>query len=122
MPYKERSRLEVLKYIDLKCTSGKVKISQPIIDNAKNLFNKLSMVKHLTGENEGKNIIIRGLNRKSIISACLLNGANLQGKPMTPKEVAEIFGITEKQVTKSNRKFRDMMTNQTIINNIKSSK
>ena len=121
MPYKERSRLEVLKYIDLKCTSGKVKISQPIIDNAKNLFNKLSMVKHLNGENEGKNIIIRGLNRKSIISACLLNGANLQGKPMTPKEVAEIFGITEKQVTKGNRKFRDMMTNQTIVNNIKSS-
>lgn len=121
MPYKERSRLEVLKYIDLKCSSGKVKISQPIIDNAKNLFNKLSMVKHLNGENEGKNIIIRGLNRKSIISACLLNGANLQGKPMTPKEVAEIFEITEKQVTKGNRKFRDMMTNQTIVNNIKSS-
>ena len=121
MPYKERSRLEVLKYIDLKCSSGKVKISQPIIDNAKNLFNKLSMVKHSRGENEGKNIIIRGLNRKSIISACLLNGANLQGKPMTPKEVAEIFEITEKQVTKGNRKFRDMMTNQSIVNNIKSS-
>lgn len=121
MPYKERSRLEVLKYIDLKCSSGKVKISQPIIDNAKNLFNKLSMVKHSHGENEGKNIIIRGLNRKSIISACLLNGANLQGKPMTPKEVAEIFEITEKQVTKGNRKFRDMMINQSIVNNIKSS-
>ena len=58
------------------------------------ISSQLSMVKHLNGENEGKNIIIRGLNRKSIISACLLNGANLQGKPMTPKEVAEIFEIT----------------------------
>ena len=121
MPYKERSRLEVLKYIDSKCINSKVKISQPIIDNAKNLFNKLSKVKHENGINEGKNIIIRGLNRKSIIAACLLNGANLQSKPLTPKEVSEVFGITEKQVTKGNRKFREMMTNQSIVNSIKSS-
>ena len=121
MPYKERSRLEVLKYIDAKCSNYKNKVSQPIVDNAKNLFNKLSKVKHIDGLNEGKNVIIRGLNRKSIISACLLNGANLQGKPMTPKEVAEIFDMTEKQVTKGNRKFREMMTNQTIVSNIKSS-
>ena len=119
MPYKERSRYEVLKYIETRCNIHK--ISQPIIDNAKNLFNKLSKITFSEGEKEGKNIIIRGLNRKSIIAACVYNGANLQNNPRTPKEIAIIFEITEKQVTKGNRKFRDIMKKENIVSNIKSS-
>jgi transcription initiation factor TFIIIB Brf1 subunit/transcription initiation factor TFIIB len=123
MPYKERSRYEVLKYIDTKCKASD--ISQPIIDNAKNIFNELSLKKHQietdAGDTVDKNIIIRGFNRKGIISACVLNGSNLQGKPMTPKEVGKIFGITEKQVTKGNRKLRDILNDDTIISNIRSS-
>ena len=120
MPYKERSRYEVLKYIDTMCKA--VTIPQPIIDNTKNIFNELSLKTH-HNEEEGvdKNIIIRGFNRRGIIAACLLNGSNLQGKPMTPKEVGKVFGITEKQVTKGNRKLRDMLMDDTIISNIKSS-
>ena len=117
MPYKERSRYEVLKYIENKCSSHDV--SKPIIDNAKNLFNQLSKITTLSKDNKKKNIIIRGLNRKSIIAACVYNGANLQGNPRTPKEIAEIFGITEKQVTKGNRKFRDIMTKENIVKNLK---
>lgn len=117
MPYKERSRYEVLKYIETKC--NKHNVSQPIIDNAKNLFNQLSKITTLTKDNKKKSIIIRGLNRKSIIAACVYNGANLQGKPRTPKEIAIIFGITEKQVTKGNRKFRDIMTKEKIVKNLK---
>ena len=117
MPYKERSRYEVLKYIETKC--NKFNVSQPIIDNAKNLFNQLSKITTLSKDNKKKNLIIRGLNRKSIIAACVYNGANLQGKPRTPKEIAEIFGITEKQVTKGNRKFRDIMTKEKIVKNLK---
>jgi len=123
MPYKERSRYEVLKYIDTMCKLAN--IPQPIIDNAKNIFNELSLKTHQVEGEEGntidKNIIIRGFNRRGIISACVLNGSNLQGKPMTPKEVGKIFGITEKQVTKGNRKLRDMLMDDTIISNIKSS-
>jgi len=119
MPYKERSRYEVLKYIETKCRNCNV--NQPIIDNAKNLFNQLSKITKLTKDNKRKSIIIRGLNRKSIIAACVYNGANLQGKPRTPKEIAIIFGITEKQVTKGNRKFRDIMTKEKIVKNLKAS-
>ena len=68
-----------------------------IFNNAKNLFNQLSKITTLSKDNKEKGIIIRGLNRKSIIAACVYNGANLQGNPRTPKEIAEIFGITEKQ-------------------------
>ena len=119
MPYKERSKYEVLKYIETKCNL--YNISKPIIDNAKNLFNQLSKITTLSKDNKKKNLIIRGLNRKSIIAACVYNGANLQGNPRTPKEIAEIFGITEKQVTKGNRKFRDIMTKEKIIKNLKAS-
>lgn len=119
MPYKERSKYEVLKYIETVCKENG--IIQPIIDNAKNLFNQLSKITLITKDNKIKNIIIRGLNRKSIIAACVYNGANLQGFPRTPKEIAKIFDITEKQVTKGNRKFRDIMIKESIVNNIKSS-
>ena len=117
MPYKERSKYEVFKYIEKKCIEAN--ISKPIIDNAKNLFNTLSKV---TSElDSSKSIIIRGLNRKSIIAACVFNGSNLQGNPRTPSEIGKIFGISAKQVTKGNRKFRDIMIKEKIINSVKSS-
>ena len=117
MPYKERSKYEVFKYIEKKCIDAN--ISKPIIDNAKNLFNTLSKV---TSElDNSKSIIIRGLNRKSIIAACVFNGSNLQGNPRTPSEIGKIFGISAKQVTKGNRKFRDIMIKEKIINSVKSS-
>tara|TARA_B100000424_G_C22943022_1_gene501723 strand:+ start:949 stop:2166 length:1218 start_codon:yes stop_codon:yes gene_type:complete len=117
MPYKERSKYEVFKYIEKKCIEAN--ISKPIIDNAKNLFNTLSKV---TSElDNSKSIIIRGLNRKSIIAACVFNGSNLQGNPRTPSEIGKIFGISAKQVTKGNRKFRDIMIKEKIINSVKSS-
>jgi transcription initiation factor TFIIIB Brf1 subunit/transcription initiation factor TFIIB len=115
MPYKERSKYEVFKYIEKKCIDAN--ISKPIIDNAKNLFNTLSKV---TNELDNtKSIIIRGLNRRSIIAACVFNGSNLQGNPRTPCEIGKIFGISAKQVTKGNRKFRDIMIKEKIIKLLK---
>ena len=115
MIYKERAKWDVFKYIDKKCNEAKV--PKPIIDNAKNLFNTLSKV---TDDHSDKTIIIRGLNRKSIIAACVFNGCKLQGYPRTPDEIAKIFDISSKQITKGNRKFQDIMKNQSIINTVKS--
>ena len=118
MPYKERSRYEVMKFLDEKCKQGN--ISQPVIDNAKNLFYQLSNKKILdkkTGKD--KSIIIRGLNRINIISSCVYYGSNLQGEPRTTKEIAEIFDISETNVTKGNRKFRELMIGDIIIKNIR---
>ena len=117
MPYKERSKYEVFKYIEKKCMQHNV--NKPVIDNAKNLFNTLSKV--TINMDSTKVLIIRGLNRRSIIAACVYNGSNLQGEPRTPDEIGKIFGITPKQVTKGNRKFRDIMIKENIINKVKSS-
>ena len=66
-----------------------------------------------------KSIIIRGLNRINIISSCVYYGSNLQGEPRTTKEIAEIFDISETNVTKGNRKFRELMIGDIIIKNIR---
>jgi len=121
MPYKERSRYGVLKDLEEKCKKNNV--SQPVIDNAKNLFYEFSN-KTKSDKKTGKEkaIIIRGLNRESIISSCLYYGSNLQGEPRTTKEVAEIFGISETNVTKGNRKFDDLMRMTKIMKYIRLSK
>ena len=64
-----------------------------VIENAKILFKHINDSKHLEGDNEGKNIIIRGLNRQCLIAACVFNGATLQNIPLSPKEIGEIFEI-----------------------------
>jgi transcription initiation factor TFIIB len=110
MPYKERSLYEVFQYIDAKC--DKAGIVKSIIDNGKILYKHISDIKCP----RGKPIIIRGLNRKSLIAACIYNGAKNQGLPRTAKEIADVFGLTIKQVTKGNRKYDNLIDNYKYIN------
>ena len=107
MPYRERSLLSVLQNIQGKCK--KYKITQTIIDNAKIMYKKINDCKHKKGKNKGKNIIIRCINRKSLIAACVFFGCKLQGRPRSPKEIADIFDLELKQVNKGCRKFLDLM-------------
>ncbi len=107
MPYRERSLLSVLENIQGKCK--KYKITQTIIDNAKIMYKKINDCKHVRGKNKGKNIIIRCINRKSLIAACVFFGCKLQGRPRSPKEIADIFDLELKQVNKGCRKFLDLM-------------
>jgi len=114
MPYKERSLYEVHQYIDSKC--DKAAIVTSIKDNAKILYKHISDIKCPNG----KPIIIRGLNRKSLIASCVYNGAKNQGLPRTTKEIADIFGLTVKQITKGNRKYDNLIDNYKYMNENKS--
>ena len=119
MPYRERSLLAVLKDIEVRCKKKNIPLQ--VIENAKILFKHINDSKHLEGFNQGKNIIIRGLNRQCLIAACVFNGATLQEIPLSPKEIGEIFDINEKQVTRGCRKFRDILKTHDILRFIKSS-
>lgn len=107
IPYKERSLSEVLQHIDVKMK--KFKITKSVIDNAKILYKKLSSIKHLSGPNIGKTIIIRGLNRRSLIASCAFYGAKFQKTPRSIKEIAEIFCLETTQVTKGCRIYTVLM-------------
>lgn len=113
--YKEKSLSEVLNDIESKCK--KYNITKAIIDNTKILYRNIRDLKN----DNGKNIIIRGINRKQIIAACLYFGAILQKFPRSTNEVADIFELDIKQVTKGCRNFLDIMKDNFIIFNIKPS-
>lgn len=112
VPYKERSLSEVLSNIESKLK--KYKITKSIIDNAKILYKNLSEIKHADGINKGKPIIIRGDNRRGLIAACAFYGAKLQESPRSTKDIADIFELEEKQVTKGCRRFLELLNYEAI--------
>ena len=113
MVYRERSLLSVLTDIEQKCR--KYNINKPIIDNSKILFKKINDSKHKYGKNKGKQIIIRGINRNSLIAACIYHGCEMQGVPRSQKEIAEICNLNVTNVTKGCRKFREILEGDDIL-------
>jgi transcription initiation factor TFIIB len=113
MPYKERSLSDTLQYIEHICK--KANILKCVIDNAKILYKQISEQKYNTKDDKIKNVIIRGNNRKGIMSACLYYGSKLQGFPISIKEIGELFEIKIKSVTKGCRKFMELMKANTLI-------
>jgi transcription initiation factor TFIIB len=103
MPYKERSLNEVFKIIQSKCIEGK--ILRCIEDDAKIMYKNISDCKHLVGKNKDKNIIIRGINRKSLIAACVLFACRKKDKTRSPKEIAELFKLKYTEITKGCKTF-----------------
>ena len=119
MPYKEKSLMEVLETIQLKCK--KYGITQSIIDCAKILYKKVSESVHLKGNRKGKNIIMRCINRRAMIAACLFHACKLQKETRSPKEIADIYDLEIKHVNRGCRKFCDIIDSNTLFYQIKSS-
>lgn len=106
MPYKERSLYIVLKDIQAKCRDAF--ILKCVEDDAKIMYKNISNCKHLDGENKGKNIIIRGTNRKSLIAACVFFACKKNNKARSAKEIAKIFCLNYKDITKGCKKFMEL--------------
>lgn len=119
MPYKEKSLMDVLETIQSKCK--KYGITQSIIDSAKILYKKVSESVHSKGKRKGKNIIMRCINRRSMIAACLFHACKLQKETRSPKEIADIYDLEIKHVNRGCRKFCDIIDSNTLFYQIKSS-
>ena len=119
MPYKEKSLMDVLETIQSKCK--KYNITSTIIDSAKILYKKISESVHNKGKRKGKNIIMRCINRRSMIAACIFHACKLQKEPRSPKEIADIYDLEIKHVNRGCRKFCDIIDSNTLFNQIKSS-
>jgi transcription initiation factor TFIIIB Brf1 subunit/transcription initiation factor TFIIB len=117
MPYREKSLLQVIERIQDKCK--KYNINQPIIDSAKNLYKKISDCKHTKGKRKGKNMIIRCINRRSMIAACVFYACKLQKEPRSPKELADIYDLDVKHVNRGCKKFNDYIDLSSIFFEIK---
>ncbi len=120
MPYREKSLLEILTKIQKKCkTYG---ITQSIIDSAKILYKKVTDCKHTKGKRAGKNRIMRCINLRSMIGACVFYACKLQGEPRSPKEIADIYDLEIKNVNKGCRRFLEYIDLDTLNTEFSSSK
>jgi transcription initiation factor TFIIB len=119
MPYKEKSLMDVLENIQNKCK--KYNITQSIIDSAKILYKKISECVHEKGKRKGKYLIMRCINRRSMIAACLFHACKLQKETRSPKEIADIYELDIKHVNRGCKKFCDFIDANTLFYQINSS-
>ncbi len=120
MPYREKSLLEILTKIQKKCKS--YGITQSIIDSAKILYKKVTDCKHTKGKRAGKNRIMRCINLRSMIGACVFYACKLQGEPRSPKEIADIYDLEIKNVNKGCRRFLEYIDIESLNTEFSSSK
>ena len=107
IPYRERMLNEVLKEIRAKCQENNIK--KCVEDDAQILFKNVSECKHQNGENKGKYIIIRGVNRRSLIAACIFDSCKRNEDARSPNEIAKIFGLRYADITKGCKTLHKLM-------------
>lgn len=109
MVYREHALLQVNIYIESICENNN--IPKNIRDNAQILYKKINDSKH----SNGKPVIVRGVNRHSLIAACIYYGAELQGIPRDQREIAEICKLDVTNITKGCKKFREILDGDEIL-------
>jgi len=96
MPYRERALYNVFESIQIRAVNNGIPLC--IIEEAKNLYKKISDIQ-----------INRGSNRHGIIASCIYKACILQGSPRSAKEIATIFKLNTKHMTKGCKKFDEIM-------------
>jgi len=106
MVYRERSLNKVFEMIAQICQENH--IPKMIVDSAKFFYKKIN----------DSQIIIRGKNRLSIIAACLYKACEINKNPLSMGEIAQMFGLSRKKITRGNKQFEKIMRELTneIIN------
>ena len=107
MPYRERSLYNEYKKIHDKCT--KAKILKCIEEDAKIMYKTISECKHTKGKNVGKYIITRGINRMSIVAACLFYACIRKNMTRTSKEIASLFDISSVEMNRGCKSFLKLL-------------
>lgn len=98
MPSKERSLNKEFKKIHEVCQ--KEGILKCVEDDIKIMYKMVSECKHVTGKHKGDFVITRGVNRTSIIAACMSFACIRKSMTYTPKEIAKMWCIKEMDINK----------------------
>jgi transcription initiation factor TFIIB len=107
MKYRERSLYRVVKEISTKCEKGG--IVHKIERDAQQIYKIVSDTKHLDGKNKGKNVIVRGINRKSLIAACIYFACLKNKQARSVSEIADLFGIEYTELNKGCKTFSELL-------------
>ncbi len=96
MPYKERSKYKVFMGISAKCNENQ--LPKIIIETAKSLYSIIADTK-----------ISRGKNRKGVIAACVFNACKECKVPRSVKEIATMFDIDSKILTRGCKNYTEII-------------
>jgi transcription initiation factor TFIIIB Brf1 subunit/transcription initiation factor TFIIB len=100
MPYHERSLYDIFRQITE--LSDSASVFKMVVADTK-LYYKII---HDKDENY---VLTRGKTRKGVIAACLLYACNQRNIARTELEVANMFGLDIKTLTKGSKKFKEIM-------------
>ena len=108
LSYKQRSLISILNKIALKANIDNV--PQSIIDSTINMYKIIS-----------QDYIKRGASRESLIAACFFNALRDQGMIRSTDEVAKLFDIKSKKLSKGCNEFTELMftKNREYVKNMK---
>ena len=108
LSYKQRSLIGILNKIALKANIDNV--PQSIIDATMNMYRLIS-----------QDYIKRGASRESLIAACFFNALRDQGLIRSTDEVAKLFDIKSKKLSKGCNEFTELMfsKNRDYVKNMK---
>ena len=108
LSYKQRSLIAILNKIALKANIDNV--PQSIIDATMNMYKMIS-----------QDYIKRGASRESLIAACFFNALRDQGMIRSTEEVAKLFDIKSKKLSKGCNEFTELMfsKNKEYVKNMK---
>ena len=96
LTYKQRSLIAILNKIALKANIDNV--PQSIIDATMNMYKIIS-----------QDYIKRGASRESLIAACFFNAMRDQGLIRSTDEIAKLFDIKSKKLSKGCNEFTELM-------------
>ena len=96
LTYKEKSMISILNKIAAKANIGNV--PQSIIDSTMKMYQIIS-----------KDYIKRGTSRESLIAACFFNALKDNGLIRSNEEVAKLFDIKSKKLSKGCNEFAELM-------------
>lgn len=102
MPYHERSLYEIFRQISSMTGGSETHVFNMIISDTKLYYKKI----HDKGDNY---VLTRGKMRKGVIAACFLYACNQRKIARTELDVAMLFKIDLKILTKGTKKFREIM-------------
>ena len=110
--YKEKAFYDDKKYIEDKCYNAK--LPQAIVDNALNLYKRISESR----DDNGKYNINRGINRVGLMAASVYYGTKMQKQPRSPKEIATIFELKQTDMTKGCKRFLSLIDHKVLYKNL----
>ena len=96
MPYRERTLWAVFEGLQVRASNNGISLA--IVEETKQLYSQVSPL-----------CICRGQQKDALLAACLFESLKRYGTPRRPAEIAQIFGIDVKLITRGVKQFSGLL-------------